>query len=192
MDKNPLNDIIIRTCTEKGFREEFIRNPADVLRRYGVQVPDGLEIKVLENTDERIHITLPTDLAAQPANWKREERPAPGETTEKAGLSIQWTEDGLLLDGRVTSENAPSLKNELNRVKGNLYVDFSRVTYMSSAGLGVLLATQKRLRANHKELFLCDVAPAIRNIFSLSGMESFFQFITGDNVKNWWMAFPPI
>jgi anti-sigma B factor antagonist len=191
MDKNPLSDILIRTCTDKSFREEFLRDAAGVLRRSGIQVPEGVSVKVIENSDERIHVVLPTSLTDQPANWARDERPKPGEEVEKGGLLIQWTEGGISLIGRINSENAPVLKQELNRVKGNLYVDFKQVTYMSSAGLGVLLATQKRLTSDKKELFLCDVAAPIRNIFSLSGLDSLFQFVSTDVANNWWMAFPP-
>lgn len=191
MDKNPLSDILIRACTDKAFREELLRDAAGVLRRSGIQVPEGIVVKVLENTDERIHVVLPTNLTDQPANWAHDERPAPGEEKEEAGLVIQWTENGLSLIGRISSENAPVLKQELNRVKANLYIDFKGITYMSSAGLGALLATQKRLMSDKKELFLCDVAPAIRNVFSLSGLDSLFQFITMDAANNWWMAFPP-
>jgi len=192
MDKNPLSDILIRTCTDKAFREEFLRNGAGVLRRAGIQVPEGVEVKVIENSDELIHVVLPTSLTDQPANWSHDERPVPGEEKEKAGLVIRWTEGGVSLVGRINSENAQLLKQELNRVKGNLYIDFKQVTYMSSAGLGALLATQKRLASVKKELFLCDIAAPIRNIFSLSGLDSLFQFITTtDGANNWWMAFPP-
>lgn len=191
MDKNPLSDILIRTCTERAFREEFLRDAAGVLRRAGIQVPDGVAIKVVENSDECIHVVLPTSLSEQPANWTHNERPAPGEKREKAGLSIEWTEGGLSLAGRINSENASLLREELNRVKGNLYIDFKAVSYMSSAGLGVLLATQKRLASDKKELLICDVSAPIRNIFSLSGLDSLFQFVATEAVNNWWMAFPP-
>lgn len=192
MDQNPMSDILVRACTEKGFREEFLGDPAAVLRRMGVQVPEGVSIKVIENSDDCIHVVLPTSLSDQPAHWARDERPAPGQEIQKAGLLMRWTEGGLSLTGRVSSENAPALKEELERVKGNLYIDFAKVGYMSSAGLGVLLATQKRLAATQKELYLCDVAPPIRNIFSLSGIDSFFQFVNADDRSNWWMAFPPV
>ncbi len=63
---------------------------------------------------------------------------------------------------------------------------------MSSAGLGVFLATQKRLKSIGKELYLCDVADPIRNVFSISGLDSFFAFIESGFNHSWWIAFPVI
>jgi len=60
MKHNPLSDIITRTCLDKAFREEFIGNPVAVLRREGIEAPAGVTVKVVENTDNRLHIVLPS------------------------------------------------------------------------------------------------------------------------------------
>lgn len=191
MEKNPLHDILIRTCSDKAFRQEFLKNPAEVLRRAAILVPAGVTVKVLENTDEEIHIVLPTSIEEQPANWACNERPAPGEERETPTLLLRWTEEGLVLSGRIGVESAPLLRQELDRANGNLLIDFRQVDFMSSAGLGVLLAAQKRLAAAHKTLYLCDVPVPIQNLFSLSGMDTFFKFVKSEP-DNWFMAFPPI
>ena len=190
MEKNPLNDIVARSCTDKSFREEFLSDPAGVLRRAGVQVPDGISIKVIQNSDEKLHVVLPTSLDEQPAAWDWEGRPEPGEEARTNDLLMKWSRHGLELIGRITSESAPRLRQEIDKVSGNLVIDFGKVTFMGSAGLGVLLAAHKRMAANGKQLCLCDVAPPIRNIFSLSGMDSFFKFVSADLKNTWWMAFP--
>lgn len=192
MDRNPLHDILIRTCTDKTFRERFMKDPAEVLRKASIQVPEGITVKVLENGDDQIYIVLPTNLEDQPMKWAQSNRPAPGEYCESAKLSIKWTERGVSLAGRISSESAPKLKQELDRATEDLWIDFTEVTFMGSAGLGVLLATQKRLAANQKELYLCNVAAPIKNIFSLSALDSFFKFVTPDLDSAWWMAFPNV
>ncbi|MCE5244261.1 MAG: anti-sigma factor antagonist [Syntrophobacteraceae bacterium] len=191
MEKNPLQDIIARTCLDRPFREEFLRDPAGVLRRSGIQVPEGISIRVIENTDENIHIILPSGSRDEPAGWACEEAAEPGTEITATGLTIRWERDRIRLTGRITAENAADLRQQLEKVRGDFLLDFRDVSYMGSAGLGVLLATQKRLAAGGRKLYLGNVMPAIRNIFSLTGMESFFAFIDTDSAASgWWMTCP--
>lgn len=169
-----------------------MKDPARVLRKASIQVPEGITIRVLQNSDDQIYIVLPTSLEDQPAGWAYQNRPAPGEMRESAALTIKWTENGVSLAGRISSESAPELRQELERTTENLLIDFAGVTFMSSAGLGVLLATNKRLAANQKELYLCNVSAPVKNIFTLSALDTFFNFVTPDLDSTWWMAFPNV
>ena len=36
-----------------------MRDPKSVLKDYGLEVPDGMDVKVVENADNCVHITLP-------------------------------------------------------------------------------------------------------------------------------------
>lgn len=190
MEKNPLSDIISRTCLDRSFREEFLRNPAVALRAAGIQVPEGISINVIENTDDDIYVVLPTSLDDHPANWVAECRPAPGKEVTSPLLNMKWTADGLYLKGRLSSENAQLFHQEMEMARCNLVVDFGEVTFMGSAALAVLLAAQKRLSAGGKQLYLCNVTPALRGIFAVSGLEPFFQFIKRDLRDIWWMTSP--
>lgn len=192
MEKNPLHDIIARTCLDRTFRKEFLEDPARVLQRCGIQVPEGISIQVIENTDENIHIVLPSGSNDEPAGWACDKMAETGEEITVAGLTIQWDRESILLTGRITAENAPTLRQQLEKVAGDFLVDFRGVTFMSSAGLGVFLGTQKRLSSGGKKLYLGNVTPAVRNIFSLTGMEPFFKFIDHEPGEGWWMAFPII
>ena len=192
MDMDPIRDILIRTSLDKKFREEFINDPVAVLLSVGIQVPPGVHIEVIENTDELLHIVLPTDLSEQPSEWVQCERPQPGEQIECPGLTINWTDVGVSLTGRITSENAQALRRELDRVNCRLLIDFKQVEYMSSAGLGLLLATQKRLTAAGYELYLSDVPDRIRNIFSISAFDTLFKFVNPGLEYSWWIAFPNV
>ncbi|MGA7876396.1 MAG: NHLP leader peptide family RiPP precursor [Desulfoferrobacter sp.] len=192
MEKNPLQEILIRACSDKPFREKFIKDPKEILQSASIQVPENITIRILENSDDQIYIVLPTSLEEQPAEWAYEDWPTPGETFETAGLTIKWTERGLSLLGRIGSESAAELRRQLDRATGSLLIDFSQVTFMSSAGLGILLSTQKRLAANQNELYLYNVSAPIKNIFSLSGLDSVFQFVTSESDNTWWMAYPNV
>ena len=35
-------------------------DPKTVLKEHGLDVPDGIDVKAVENAEDRVHITLPT------------------------------------------------------------------------------------------------------------------------------------
>ena len=184
MIKNPLSDILTRTSHDKAFRQEFLRDPAGVLRQAGIQVPHGKTIKVLENSDEQMYIVIPTSLREQPANWNRRERPAPGAKREAPGLVMEWNEAGLALTGRIDSASAKALREELERVSGNLLMDFGKVTFMSSLGLSVLLEARKRLQLSGKSIALCAVPEPILSVFALTNTDSLFTFYDPNEIPS--------
>jgi hypothetical protein len=52
-------DVFARTMTDPEFKAQFIADPAAVLSAAGVEVPEGLTIKVLENSSTTVHVVLP-------------------------------------------------------------------------------------------------------------------------------------
>ena len=67
-------------------------------------------------------------------------------------MKITRNQDGshleIALEGRLDTMTAPELERELNRVLGgidSLTLDFSKLDYISSAGLRVLLSAHKAL-----------------------------------------------
>jgi anti-anti-sigma factor len=54
-------------------------------------------------------------------------------------------------------------------------LDCKRLDYISSAGLGVLLKTQKRLLAAHGKLRIAGLQPHLRDIFTYSGFDQLFE-----------------
>ena len=41
-------------------KARFMADPKAVLAEYDLPVPDDMDVKVVENADDRVHITLPT------------------------------------------------------------------------------------------------------------------------------------
>ena len=56
-------------------------------------------------------------------------------------------------------------------------VDFAGLDYISSAGLGVLLAAQKKLGEQGKSLRLINVKGHIRDVFHFSGFDQIFEIV---------------
>jgi len=66
-------------------------------------------------------------------------------------------------------------KKVFQTLSGDKTLNFARLEYISSAGLGVLLATQQRLAAGGKRLRLINTNSHVRDIFHFSGFDQLFE-----------------
>ena len=90
-------------------------------------------------------------------------------------LEIEQGADGTMaLVGRLDAAQAPKVQAALDALAGAARLDFSRLEYVSSAGLGVLLKTQKRLGASGG-LTLVNVNSHIMDVFRYSGFDQIFR-----------------
>jgi anti-sigma B factor antagonist len=95
-------------------------------------------------------------------------------------LTIDSGPDGSLrLVGRFDASQVAPAQAAFDRVAGTVRVDCAGLEYISSAGLGVLLKTQKRLAGAGGKLRLTSVSRHIRDIFVYSGFDQIFE-IEGD------------
>ena len=44
---------------DEGLKARFKNDPKAVLKEHGLDVPDGIDVKVVENSVDHVHITLP-------------------------------------------------------------------------------------------------------------------------------------
>jgi anti-anti-sigma factor len=80
-----------------------------------------------------------------------------------------------VMEGRLDAAQAPRAQEFLDRVTGRCVLDLGGLQYISSAGLGVLLRTHKRLAAGGHALKLVNVNPHINDILSYSGFDRLFE-----------------
>ncbi|MBQ6475387.1 MAG: STAS domain-containing protein [Clostridia bacterium] len=76
------------------------------------------------------------------------------------------------LEGRLDTITAPVLEEDLmNSLEGvkDLTLDFEKLDYISSAGLRVLLATQKIMNKEKGEMKVRNLNDTIAEIFELTG-----------------------
>ena len=91
-------------------------------------------------------------------------------------LAIENGPDGVvIMVGRLDAAQSPVAQTFLDRVQGTVTLDCSRLEYISSAGLGVLLKTQKRLLASSGKLRLSGVNRHLQDIFGYSGFDQLFE-----------------
>lgn len=94
-------------------------------------------------------------------------------TTMHGGATV------LAVNGRVDTTTAGDLETAINGLitEGNrkLLLDFGGVTYISSGGLRVLLATAKKLRTGGDKYALCRLSPEVQKVMKLAGFTSIFS-----------------
>ena len=57
--KNALAQLFAACWKDEALKARFMSDPKSVLKDYGLEVPDGMDVKVVENADDCVHITLP-------------------------------------------------------------------------------------------------------------------------------------
>lgn len=91
-------------------------------------------------------------------------------------LAIDYGANGeVVIAGRLDAAQCPAAQTFLDRVQGPVTLDCTRLEYISSAGLGVLLKTQKRLMAGKGGLRLAGVNRHLQDIFQYSGFDQIFE-----------------
>ncbi|MEO6800076.1 MAG: STAS domain-containing protein [Rhodanobacter sp.] len=84
----------------------------------------------------------------------------------------------VVLRGRLDASQAERAQAFLDQVAPPCVLDLGALEYISSAGLGVLLKTHKRLMATGSGIQLINVNPHINDIFRYSGMDKLFSIVT--------------
>ncbi len=81
----------------------------------------------------------------------------------------------ICLTGRFDASQVDKAKSVFSTIDGSKTVDFNELDYISSAGLGVLLMTQKRLKDMGHQLILKNMNKHIREVFKYAGFDMIFQ-----------------
>ncbi len=85
---------------------------------------------------------------------------------------IDFAQDGtVLLVGRLDASAAPAAMATLAAIDRAVTADCSGLEYISSAGLGVIMETYKRLHGRGLAFQLIHAAPGVRNVFRYSGLD---------------------
>ncbi len=83
------------------------------------------------------------------------------------------------VSGRVDSATAPDLQKSLQALldseHNQIVLDLKNVDYMSSAGLRVLVATQKAAKKNGGSLRLAQLSTRVKEVFDLAGLTPVFE-----------------
>jgi len=78
------------------------------------------------------------------------------------------------MSGRLDAAQAAKAQEFLDGIASPRELDCAGLEYISSAGLGVLLRTQKRIMGQGARLRLVNVSNHIRDVFRYSGFDKIF------------------
>lgn len=85
----------------------------------------------------------------------------------------------ICLDGKVDTNTAPEFDSALTRLiesgSQQIVADFEKLSFISSAGLRVLLAAAKKLKATQGELVVCAMNPTVAEVFAISGFSTILR-----------------
>ncbi|MGI9224067.1 MAG: STAS domain-containing protein [Woeseiaceae bacterium] len=91
-------------------------------------------------------------------------------------FEIDYGSDGeVLCSGRLDAAQCARAQSFMDEIADDRTLDFSRLEYISSAGLGILLKTQKRLAASGAALRIINVNNHIHDVFRYSGFDAIFD-----------------
>jgi len=91
-------------------------------------------------------------------------------------FEIQVEGAGLVkLSGRLDAAQADKAKAALDALGSSVTLDITDLDYVSSAGLGVLVQTYKRLRDSGHTFRLTNLKPRIRSVFVYAGLDKVLQ-----------------
>jgi anti-sigma B factor antagonist len=90
-------------------------------------------------------------------------------------MTIEKLENGteliLTLAGRLDTMTSKQLEREIASLDGkeSVILDFAQLEYVSSAGLRVLLAMQKKMNTQGGRMKLTGVQPEVNEVFEITG-----------------------
>jgi len=183
MKTNPVKQAIVRACTDAAYRARLLADPHKALAEEGIEVPPEIEVRVHENSDNKIVAVLPGPQVAE-IQERTKQLPSGSVADVPSGLTLEWKKTSLIAKGRIDTNTAPALRRELQRAFVDVDLVMTEVTFLSSPGLAALLAGQKHLAAHDSHLRLFDVPREVRNVLEMVGFLDLFEIITPSSLDD--------
>ena len=90
----------------------------------------------------------------------------------------------VMLNGKLDTNTTPAVESEINTLldagASKLLINFEQLSYISSSGLRVLLATAKRLKGSGGELKVCSLNEMATEVFEISGFSSILNVFSSE------------
>jgi anti-anti-sigma factor len=89
------------------------------------------------------------------------------------------------LQGAIDISNTPEIHKELKSLisqgKVNIVIDLSKVNYIASSGLGMIISCFKEAKKNKGSLKLAEVSDVIVDVFNLTGLNQILEIYPSVN-----------
>lgn len=101
-------------------------------------------------------------------------------------FSVETETDGdfavIKLEGAVDAHTAPKFEEAVEKViedgQNKILVDCEKLTYISSAGLGVFMCFIEEVREEGGDIKICGLTEKVKQPFEILGFESIYDFCT--------------
>jgi anti-anti-sigma factor len=96
-------------------------------------------------------------------------------------ITIKEIDEGVIVSvtGRIDTTNYNKFENVMNELLitkiRQIFIDCSRLSYISSSGLRVFLTAMKKLTKSGGQFKIVAMQPPIKEIFDISGFSSIFS-----------------
>lgn len=92
-------------------------------------------------------------------------------------ISEEKVEKGIvfILSGRIDTITVPILERALTKTNGSVFLDFSDIDYLSSAGIRLLISFTKRLKSSGGRLVLFSLDENVLEVIKMTGLLSLFN-----------------
>jgi anti-sigma B factor antagonist len=95
------------------------------------------------------------------------------QTEQRDGLSV------IALEGFVDAHTAPQFENavqsEIDNQRLRIVVDCAKLSYISSAGLGVFMSFIEELRERGGDIKISGLTPKVKHTFDILGFQDIFE-----------------
>lgn len=102
------------------------------------------------------------------------------QTAVEDGLSI------ITLEGFVDAHTAPqfetAVQSEIDAGHIHLIVDCEKLSYISSAGLGVFMSFVEEVRERGGDIKICGLVPKVKHTFDILGFQDIFEMLESQSV----------
>ena len=91
---------------------------------------------------------------------------------------LEGTTLTMAIEGRIDTQTAPELQKAVDASIGDvkdLILDFSKVLYVSSAGLRVILTAQNAMDQKNGSMVIRNAAKNIVDVFKVTGFDTFLN-----------------
>ena len=174
--------LLVLTITDNGRRfDPTARASPDLSAPLEDRPAGGLGLHLVRTFADRVtyQFTEGENRLTLEHNHAPVERPGEPDRPMEAEVAAERHEGVLVLSpvGRLDSGNVNAFEaGVMKRIGGGerrLVVDFSRLDFISSSGLRVLLLAAKALKAGSGTLAVCCMKPHIEEVFRVSGFDRF-------------------
>ena len=83
----------------------------------------------------------------------------------------------LVMSGRFDASQVEKARAVLEQLTATAVVDMKNLQYVSSAGLGILLAAQKKLSEKGHKLRLANMSQHVRDLFQMTRLDTIFEIV---------------